>query len=181
MKGRPVYCSPDFELPSNPVRCLPTTIRNISAFSYRKRNAKARGTPTKELNPLGPAWFNGESSPILLQVRDTRHTVENLCPCFVKYIAVNQLKRICPKVPSTPARTMRHVDNGSGLGAFGCRRVVKSMSSICGRELTISGQIWRNSVITALKFVHRKGWRSLQAAGGVNNFEAGAHGIWSVF
>jgi hypothetical protein len=55
------------------------------------------------------------------------------------------------------------------------------MSSICGRELTISGQIRRISVTAALKLVHRKGWRSLQAAARVHNFEAGAHGIWSVF
>ena len=136
----------------------------------------------KELNPFGPAWFNGESSPLLLQVRDTRHTVENPCHGYVQCFADTPLKRIRPKVFLTPARIMRQlVDDGSGVDAFGCRRLVKSMSSICGRELTISGQICRISVNAALKLVHRKGWRSLQAAARVHNFEAGAHGIWTVF
>jgi hypothetical protein len=55
------------------------------------------------------------------------------------------------------------------------------MSSTCGRELTISGQICRISAIALLKLVHRNGGRSLQAAARVNNCEAGAHGIWRVF
>jgi hypothetical protein len=141
----------------------------------------ARGSG-KELNPLGPARFNGESPPLLLHVIDTCHTVENLCHYFVKKIAANPLKRIGTKAPLPPARIMRHlVDNGSGVDAFGCRRVVKGMSSICGRELTISGQICRISMIAALKLVHRNGWRSVQAAARVNNCEVGAHGIWCVF
>src|SRR5437879_5484931 len=119
----------------------------------------------KELNPLGPAWFNRGSLRLLLQVIDTCHSVENLCHLFVKKIAVAPLKRIGPKVPLPPARIMRHlIDNGSGVDAFGCRRVVKGMSSICGRELTISGQICRISMIAALKLAHRNGRRSLQAA-----------------
>ena len=118
----------------------------------------------------------------MLQVRDTCHTVENLCHYFVKFIAVAQLKRIGPKAPLPPARIMRHlVDNGSGVDAFGCRRVVKGMSSICGRELTISGQICGISGIAALKLAHRNGRRSLQAAARVNNCEVGAHEIWCVF
>ena len=55
------------------------------------------------------------------------------------------------------------------------------MSSICGKQLTISGQMCRISVIAALKLAHRNGRRSLQAAARVNNCETGAHGIWCVF
>src|SRR6266853_2240934 len=55
------------------------------------------------------------------------------------------------------------------------------MSSICGKELTTSGQIWGISGIAALKLVHRNDRRSLQAAARVNNCEVGPHGIWRAF
>jgi hypothetical protein len=52
---------------------------------------QAASCAEKELNPLGPAWFNGELPVFSLQIRDTRHTVENLCHRFVKRFAVAQL------------------------------------------------------------------------------------------
>jgi hypothetical protein len=80
----------------------------------------------KELNPLGPVWSNREPPLFPLQVRDTRHAVENHCHPSVKSFAVTDQQRISPKGPLNPARKMRHeVDNGSGVGAFCCRKVVK--------------------------------------------------------
>ncbi len=81
----------------------------------------------KELNPLGPAWFTGESPPFLLQVRDTCDTVENHCHEIVQKIAVPpQLQRMGSKIPLIPPRKMRHqADNDIGVRAFCCRRAVK--------------------------------------------------------
>ena len=104
---------------------------------YSQMGCQSDAVFRHELNPLEPVGFIRECTVSVLQVGDTRHSSEN----DYHYLCKSLPLLICDKLTQnwhSPTRAQDMLAQSSRVGAPCCQTAVKWMSSVGGREVTIS-------------------------------------------